>query len=241
MFTSRFQKWVRRRAQAAAGLLARLPVTPNQVTVAGMLVVFAAAGLVATGHLLAAGIVLAFGGSFDILDGALARVTGRSYGYGAFLDSTTDRYAEAAVYVGLAAYYVGQPNPRPAVVGVLLAMAGSFSVSYVRARAQSLGFKCDSGLFARPERIVATIVGLVFGGWVLFLVIWALAVLTNLTALQRIAEVWRQGRAARATAPAEPAAPPAAEPVVTASAQPALAPSRRPRAAKQKLAGQPEL
>ena len=173
MFTTRFQQWVRRRAQAVAGWLAKLPITPNQITVAGMMVVFAAAALVAGGHLLAGGAVLAFGASFDIFDGALARVTKRSYPYGAFLDSTTDRYAEAAVYIALAAYYVGQPNPRPAVLGVLLALVGSMSVSYVRARAQSLGFKCDSGLFARPERIVATIVGLVFGGWVLFLVIWA--------------------------------------------------------------------
>jgi CDP-diacylglycerol--glycerol-3-phosphate 3-phosphatidyltransferase len=236
VFTHRFQQWVRRRAQAVAGWLARLPITPNQVTVAGMLVVFAAAGLVASGHLLAAGVVLAFGASFDIFDGALARVTKRSYPYGAFLDSTTDRYAEAAIYVGLVAYYVGQPNPRPAVLGVLLALVGSMSVSYVRARAQSLGFKCDSGLFARPERIVATIVGLVFGGWVLFLVIWALAVLTNFTALQRVFEVWSQARARRVELD-QPIAVPA--PVLAPAAE--AAPGTRPRGAKQKLARQSEI
>ena len=227
MFTTRFQQWVRRRAQAMAGWLAKLPITPNQITVAGMLVVFAAAALVADGHLLLGGVVLAFGASFDIFDGALARVTKRSYPYGAFLDSTTDRYAEAAVYIGLAAYYVGQPNPRPAVLGVLLALVGSMSVSYVRARAQSLGFRCDSGLFARPERIVATIAGLVFGGWVLFLVIWALVLLTNLTALQRILEVWRQARAQRR----EPA------PAIIAPAPVAAEPAPR---TKQKLARQSE-
>jgi CDP-diacylglycerol--glycerol-3-phosphate 3-phosphatidyltransferase len=231
VFTTRFQQWVRRRAQAVAGWLAKLPITPNQITVAGMLVVFAAGALVAGGHLLAGGIVLAFGASFDIFDGALARVTKSSYPYGAFLDSTTDRYAEAAVYIGLAAYYVGQPNPRPAVLGVLLALIGSMSVSYVRARAQSLGFKCDSGLFARPERIVATIVGLVFGGWILFIVIWVLALLTNFTVLQRVLEVWRQARAQRR----EPIAVPA--PVVVA--EPA-APGRE-RTAKQKLARQSEI
>ncbi|HEY8761119.1 MAG TPA: CDP-alcohol phosphatidyltransferase family protein [Candidatus Dormibacteraeota bacterium] len=234
MFTTRFQQWVRRRAQAVAGWLAKLPITPNQVTVAGMLVVFAAGALVAGGHLLAAGVVLAFGASFDIFDGALARVTKRSYPYGAFLDSTTDRYAEAAVYIGLAAYYVGQPNPRPAVLGVLLALVGSMSVSYVRARAQSLGFRCDSGLFARPERIVATIVGLVFGGWVLFVVIWTLALLTNFTAFQRILEVWRQARVQRGAAVEAIAAPAA---VAAAEA----APTTHRRTAKQNLAGQPEL
>jgi CDP-diacylglycerol--glycerol-3-phosphate 3-phosphatidyltransferase len=234
VFTTRFQQWVRRRAQAAARWLAKLPVTPNQVTVAGMLVVFAAGALVATGHLLVAGIVLAFGGSFDILDGALARVTKRSYSYGAFLDSTTDRYAEAAIYVGLVAYYVGQPNPRPAVLGVLLALVGSFSVSYVRARAQSLGFTCDGGLFARPERIVVTVVGLVFGGPVLFWIIWALAILTNLTALQRVREVWLQARARRLTV-AEPVAPPAAGGVAAGTSAPV-----KPHASKGKLAGQIE-
>jgi CDP-diacylglycerol--glycerol-3-phosphate 3-phosphatidyltransferase len=230
VFTARFQQWVRRRAQAAASWLAKLPITPNQITVAGMLVVFAAGALVAGGHLLAAGVVLAFGASFDIFDGALARVTKRSYPYGAFLDSTTDRYAEAAVYIGLTAYYVGHPNPRPAVLGVLLALVGSMSVSYVRARAQSLGFKCDSGLFARPERIVATIVGLVFGGWVLFVVIWTLALLTNFTVLQRVLEVWRQARAQRREPVAVTAPAAAAEPI---------SPTRE-RTAKQKLAGQSE-
>jgi CDP-diacylglycerol--glycerol-3-phosphate 3-phosphatidyltransferase len=231
VFTNRFQQWVRRRAQAVAGWLAKLPITPNQITVAGMLVVFAAGALVAGGHLLAAGVVLAFGASFDIFDGALARVTKRGYPYGAFLDSTTDRYAEAAVYIGLTAYYVGQPNPRPAVLGVLLALVGSMSVSYVRARAQSLGFKCDSGLFARPERIVATIVGLVFGGWVLFVVIWTLALLTNFTVLQRVLEVWLQARAQRREPIAVAAPAVAGEPIS----------STRERSAKQKLARQSEI
>ncbi len=227
MFTTRFQQWVRRRAQSLAGWLSALPITPNQVTVAGMLVVFVAAALIGTDHLLAAGLVLAFGASFDILDGALARVTQRSYPYGAFLDSTTDRYAEASIYLGLVVYYVGQPNGRTAVVGGLLALIGSFSVSYVRARAQSLGFKCDTGLFARPERIVVTIIGLLFAGPVLFLVIWALAVLTNFTALQRIWEVWGQARAERRAE--------------TLSVQPAAAAATdTERAAKQKLARQPE-
>ena len=194
MFTNRFQTWVRRHAQALAGWLARLPITPNQVTVAGMFVSFVAAALVATGNLWAAGLVLAFGGTFDILDGALARATKRSYPYGAFLDSTTDRYSEAAIYLGIVVFFLGRANPRPAVVGAILAIFGSLLVSYVRARAQSLGFKCDSGLFARPERVVATVVGMLLGATVLFWVVWLLAVLTNFTAAQRVFEVWGQAR-----------------------------------------------
>ena len=200
MFTTRFQAWVRRNAQRAAGLLRRLPITPNQVTVAGTLLTFAAAILAGVGHLRLAGVVLAVSGTFDILDGALARATKRSYPYGAFLDSTFDRYSEGAVYIGVAAYFLGRGDGlmRWEVLACLMALAGSFLVSYVRARAQSLGFRCDSGIFARPERVVVTVAGLVIGvGWLLFAVVALLAVLTNVTAAQRILEVWAQARAQR--------------------------------------------
>jgi len=200
VFTTRFQAWVRRNAQRLALLLSRLPITPNQVTVAGTLLTFVAGALAGLGQLRTAGLVLAFSGTFDILDGALARATKRSYPYGAFLDSTLDRYSEGAVYVGVAAYFLGHADRfmRWEVLACMLALAGSFLVSYVRARAQSLGFTCDSGIFARPERVVVTVAGLVVGvWWVLFAVVAVLAVLTNVTALQRILEVWAQARAQR--------------------------------------------
>jgi CDP-diacylglycerol--glycerol-3-phosphate 3-phosphatidyltransferase len=199
MFTTRFEAWVRRHAEALMAALGRLPVTPNQITVFGTALTFVAAVLAASGHLLLGGIVLAFAGTFDILDGALARSSGRSYPYGAFLDSTLDRYSEGAMYIGLIAYFVsaGGPLEKWLVVATGAALAGSFLVSYVRARAQSLGFTCETGLFARPERVVVTVVGLVFGGVVLAAVVFLLAILTNLTALQRIREVWLQGRAQR--------------------------------------------
>ena len=203
MFTTRFEAWVRRRAEALMSAIGRVPLTPNQVTVVGLVLTFMAATLAAFGHLRWAGVVLIFAGTCDILDGALARSTHKSYPYGAFLDSTLDRYSEGAIYVGLAAYFVsaGGPLQRWLVLATLAALAGSFLVSYVRARAQSLGFTCDSGLFARPERVVVTVIGLVFsgvlGGYVLYAVVFLLAVVTNLTALQRIREVWLQGRAQR--------------------------------------------
>jgi len=203
VFTSRFQTWVRRNAQRLAAALARLPVTPNQVTVAGMLATFVAGALAGFGYLLAAGIVLAVSGTFDILDGALARATKASYPYGAFLDSTTDRYSEGAIYLGIAAYFLTHPTADMdlRVLGCMFALAGSYLVSYVRARAQSLGFKCDVGLFARPERVVATVIGLLFPV-LLPLVIYLLAILTNFTAVQRIHEVWLQGREQRRAAEA---------------------------------------
>ncbi|MGZ4313979.1 MAG: CDP-alcohol phosphatidyltransferase family protein [Solirubrobacteraceae bacterium] len=177
----------------------RVPLTPNQVTLVGFSLTVVASGLAAFGQLRWAGVVLIFAGTCDILDGALARSTNASYPYGAFLDSTLDRYSEGAVYIGLAAYFLtmGGPLQRWLVLATLAALAGSFLVSYVRARAQSLGFSCETGLFARPERVVVTVVGLIVGGYVLYGVVFLLAILTNLTALQRIREVWLQGRAQR--------------------------------------------
>lgn len=200
MFTTRFEAWVRRHAERFMSALGRLPVTPNQITVVGTLLTFGAAGLVAFGQLRWAGVMLAFAGTFDILDGALARSTRSAYPYGAFLDSTLDRYSEGAMYLGLVAYFAsggGGALQRWLIVATVAALAGSFLVSYVRARAQSLGFTCETGLFARPERVVVTVVGLILGGVVLYAVVFLLAVLTNFTALQRIREVWLQGRAQR--------------------------------------------
>src|SRR2546428_3034269 len=200
MFTTRFEAWVRRHAEALMSALGRLPVTPNQITVVGTALTFVAAVLTALGLLTWGGIVLAFAGTFDILDGALARSTRRSYPYGAFLDSTLDRYSEGAMYLGLVAYFAtaGGPLQRWLVLATVAALAGSFLVSYVRARAQSLGFTCETGLFARPERVVAIVIGLIFGGVVLAGVVFPLALPTHPTAPPRPCAVWMPGRAPRA-------------------------------------------
>lgn len=222
MFTTRFEAWVRRHAERLMSQLSRLPVTPNQITVVGTSLTFLAAILAGFGHLLLAGIVLAFAGTFDILDGALARSTHRAYPYGAFLDSTLDRYSEGAMYIGLAAYfanYVTGPLQHWLILGTAAALAGSFLVSYVRARAQSLGFTCETGIFARPERVVVTVAGLILGGVVLYAVVFLLAALTNLTALQRIREVWLQGRAQRLERQRQDAAAKGLEPLTEASGQ----------------------
>jgi len=199
VFTTRFEAWVRRHAQALVSALGRSPLTPNQVSVVGVALTFLAATLVAIGQLRWGGVVLILAGLCDILDGALARSTKAAYPYGAFLDSTLDRYSEGAVYLGLAAYFVTVVPPLQEwlVLATLAALAGSFLVSYVRARAQSLGFTCKTGLFQRPERVVVTVIGLLIGGPVLYGVVFLLAIVTNITALQRIREVWLQGRAQR--------------------------------------------
>ena len=202
MFTQKFQAWVRRWAERAVGVFRDSPITPNMLTLFGLVITGVGALLVATGQLLVGGIVLTFAGLFDIFDGALARAAGKVYRYGAFLDSTVDRYSEGVVYLGILIYFLDQHDGlRPIIV--LIALAGSFLVSYVRARAQSLGFTCDVGILARPERVVIIVAGLLLeslgikiGGWTpLTVALVVLAVGTNFTAVQRVWVVWQQNRA----------------------------------------------
>ena len=213
MFTTRFQAWVRALALRAAARLRSLPITPNQLTVSGFLVTVVAAVLVALDHPFVGGLVLLFAGVFDIFDGALARASNRSYAYGAFLDSTTDRFSEGAVMVGLLVFFQRHQIYLGPVL-VVLALTGSLLVSYVRARAQSLGFTCDGGLLARPERVLLTVMGLLLTPWTtsgLLIIVLFLAVFANLTAVQRIFIVWRQSQAQRRTEEAQlqaPVAPP---------------------------------
>jgi CDP-diacylglycerol--glycerol-3-phosphate 3-phosphatidyltransferase len=175
-------------------VLSVLHFTPNMVTTVGLVLTAGAAATLALGQLIGAGVLMLFAGVFDILDGALARRLGLSYAYGAFYDSTADRYAEGLVYLGMLAYFLQLGDHTREVTLVFLALLGSQLVSYVRARAQSLGFNCEGGLFARPERVVVTAVGLIFAPLLLTPVLFILAVLTNATALQRIWIVWRQRR-----------------------------------------------
>lgn len=216
MFTTRIQAWVRRNALRVGRLLGHLPVTPNMITVGGTLITIVASVLAGLQYLLAAAIVLLVAGTFDIFDGALARATKKSYPYGAFLDSSMDRVAEAATYAGIAAFFLfHEPGTiwyRLGILACVCAISGSFLVSYVRARAQSLGFTCDSGLFQRPERVVATVIGLLLGAfwtpYALAAMAGLIAVITCVTAFQRIWEVWGQAKEQRRVARRERAKEP---------------------------------
>ena len=193
MFTARFQAWVRAGARRIVPALQRAHLTPNALTVAGLIVCVAAAALVAAGYLTAGGVVLLVASLFDILDGALARVSGKTYRYGAFLDSTIDRYAEAFTYIALLWYFLFRAHHTLEPMLIIFALTGSLLVSYVRARAQSLGFDGDGGVLARPERVVITVIGLIVNPLLVW-ALWILAVLTNVTAIQRIFQVWRESR-----------------------------------------------
>lgn len=174
------------------GALARLGVTPIAVTVAGLALSLAGAALVARGSLLSGGLVLVAAGVCDTLDGSLARRAGRESVFGAFIDSTVDRVAEIAVFGGLILHYVDAgPGGRLPVIACLVALMGAFLTSYTRARAEGLGFECRVGLIERPERVALIILGLVIGGKTLAVILGLLALLTVVTALQRVIHVRR--------------------------------------------------
>ena len=180
----------------AAGALSWAGVSPDAVTAVGLLVAFAAAGLVGAGYLLAGGLVLLASGVFDMLDGALARATGKAGPFGALLDSTVDRVSEAAILFGASVYFILEDSPLVALLA-FLAMSGSFMVSYVRARAEALDVDCEVGVLTRTERVIVLSAALVAAQWiplVLTVVLGAIAVLGFATATYRVAYAHRRLR-----------------------------------------------
>ncbi len=175
--------WTEKIVTALVRPLHRLGVPPDLLTIMGLVTTLGAAGLLAFGHQRPGGVVIIPASLFDALDGALARLGGKTTPYGAFLDSTLDRWGEIALYLGLLYYYT-QRAARMETILIYLTIAGSLMVSYTRARAEGLGIECRVGLFTRLERLVTLIAGLL-----LQLMPWALGVLalfTNLTAVQRL-------------------------------------------------------
>lgn len=179
-------------AQLVRRTIARAPITPNTLTVIGTLMTIATVPLISRGYFLAAGLALILTSVFDMLDGALARVTQRTSAFGAFLDSALDRYSDALLLFGFFMYF--QHTAPGAVESTLtfLATIGTLLTSYMRARAEAVGFACKVGLVERPERMVLMILGLL-SGWVAPM-LWVLALLTNVTALQRLLHVWHSER-----------------------------------------------
>jgi CDP-diacylglycerol--glycerol-3-phosphate 3-phosphatidyltransferase len=171
---------------AVVGPLARVGISPNVLTLIGFLAMLGVAYVLAMGHERLGGLLVVAVGLFDALDGALARSTGKTSRFGAFLDSTLDRFAEIALYLGL--LYLYREDPL-AVTLVYLAITGSLMVSYARARAEGLGLECKVGWFTRLERLATLIIGLLVERTVLALLV--VAVFSNLTAVQRMWHVWR--------------------------------------------------
>ena len=176
-----------------AELVVKTGISPNIVTTLGLLVALVTAWVLSTGHFFLGGFLVLGSGAFDMLDGAVARISGRSTRFGAILDSTFDRLSEAALFLGLLAYYANQGSFQEVVL-VGAALVGSMMTSYVRARAEVLGLKCEVGLFTRPERVILLAIGLIFNQ--MLVILWIIAVLSNLVAWQRLFYVWQQLRKA---------------------------------------------
>jgi len=174
--------------------LAAIGMTPNMATVLGLVLNAITAAILAMGSLRLGGVMLLFAGMFDMVDGALARVRNQKTTFGAFFDSTLDRYSEGIIILGVILYVNSLPPSTTKAWTLALASIaglGSLMVSYARARAEGLGLEMKSGLMARPERVLVLAVGLILGAeqWLLWTLL-LLAVTSVFTSVQRIVAVW---------------------------------------------------
>lgn len=188
---SQYKPYVQGAADPVARLLFRARVRPNHLTVLGLGVSGLAGYAFAQGRLRFGALLLVVAGLFDLFDGCLARLAGQETDFGAFLDSVVDRYSDLVVLLGILLFY----ERLGSAVGSFLTMAtlvGSVMVSYTKARARSIGIACEIGLMERPERLIGLIAGAAFNLLTPAMVV--LAVLTNLTAIQRILYTRRVAR-----------------------------------------------
>ena len=193
--------------------MVRAGVHPNTITILGTVFMVAGGVIYGTGHIMTGGWLLGLTALTDVLDGKVARRSGKSSVFGAFLDSSLDRVADGAVLGGLAVFYALNPlhHSVPMVVVCLAGIIGAFMTSYTRARAEALGLDAKVGMLQRPERVVMLSVpqaffGLTLNGWVLLIIINILTITAWITVVQRIMYVYDHTRPAPAT-PAPPSEP----------------------------------
>lgn len=188
----------------AVDFLIRRGVSPNAITTFGTIATIIGGGFYARGHILLAGWIVGLSAICDLLDGSVARRSGRTSVFGAFYDSTLDRIADGAVLGGLALFFarngvhheIPDYMSTPMVAVILLGILGSFLTSYTRARAEGLGIDAQVGMLPRPERIILlsapqAFFGLALGGWVLIAICVLLTVTAWITVVQRVAFVRR--------------------------------------------------
>jgi CDP-diacylglycerol--glycerol-3-phosphate 3-phosphatidyltransferase len=165
--------------------MGRLGVSPTFFTMFGLALAVGAGVAFALGRLRTGAVLVLAAGFADMLDGAVARATGRGSPFGAFMDSVVDRYSEAAYFTGLVYFYAAGRDKMMAVLAVLV-LTGSLFVSYAKARAESLIDECKVGIMERPERVVLLALGYLVGGYGVLVALLLLAALTHFTAIQRI-------------------------------------------------------
>jgi CDP-diacylglycerol--glycerol-3-phosphate 3-phosphatidyltransferase len=171
--------------------LNRIGLMPNTMTILGLIGNTVGAYLLSQGWMTYGGLIILAMGPVDALDGTMARLRGEPSEFGAFVDSVTDRYSELIIFGGLLIYYV-QQSDWIAVLATYLAASGSVLVSYVRARASSLGYDTKVGILTRMERYLVLAPSLVFN--IPLVGLWIIAILANITALQRIWDIRVQTR-----------------------------------------------
>lgn len=174
-----------------AAFLNRLGLMPNTMTLLGLLGNIVGAYLIAIGQMTIGGIVILVMGPVDGLDGTMARLRGMAGNFGAFVDSVSDRYSELVIFGGLLYFFISRGDALSSIA-VFAAAAGSVLVSYVRARGQSLGWDTKVGVLTRMERYLVLAPALILNYPAVG--VWIIAVLANITALQRIFDVRRQAR-----------------------------------------------
>ena len=188
-FTDRLRKKFKNILDPIGSFFNRLGLMPNTMTILGLLGNTIGAILLAQGYMLYGGIIILLMGPVDALDGTMARLRGMAGQFGAFVDSVTDRYSELVIFGGLLFYYAKQGDTLGSIL-VFAAAAGSVLVSYVRARGQSLGWDTKIGILTRVERYLVLAPLLIVNLPLVGLAI--IAVLANITAIQRIIDVRRQ-------------------------------------------------
>jgi CDP-diacylglycerol--glycerol-3-phosphate 3-phosphatidyltransferase len=172
-------------------ILSKSGITPNALTFINLAVNLIAAYVIATGHFLLGGVLVLVAGLFDLLDGALARFTEQATRFGAILDSVVDRISEAAILCGLLIWYIPQEEAGLEIVLIFVVLIGSFMVSYIRARAEGLGWQCQVGLFTRAERVIVLAIGLLVNQ--IFIALCVLTVFVFITIVQRLVYLRKQG------------------------------------------------
>ncbi len=188
-FTDYLRLWFKWVLDPLGGFFNRLGLTPNMMTMLGLLGNTAGAVFLARGEMLTGGILVLVMTPIDALDGTMARLRGESSDFGAFVDSVSDRYSELIIYGGLLYHFLTLGDP---IGGMLVfgAAAGSVLVSYVKARAEGLGYEAKVGLLTRAERYLVLAPSLLFNQ--LYIGLGIIAVFANITALQRIWHVRRR-------------------------------------------------
>jgi len=172
-------------------LLTRWDIHPNTFTTLGFIVSCISTYFMTLGLFRIAALLVLLAGLFDTIDGKLARDSGKVSKFGALFDSTLDRYSEVILFFGMAYYFI-EHDMYLSSIAVAVAMGGSLMVSYIRARAEGLGFECKVGILQRPERLLLISLGGLIHLSALVAAIWIIAVLSNITAIVRIVHVWRE-------------------------------------------------